>query len=112
MSIAITAIAAILVGLFLFALVLPNLSRILIARVDKSKRMNIFQKRKIINALEWIADGPVGKPRQKGTALLSISYFVLLGIQHYFLYMGNAAGARIIVAGMFFMLVIHVLISE
>ena len=76
--------------------------------VEKSAGMDRFQKLRVINVLENIHSAPPQNQANKNTQVLSITFLVLLGLQHYFLFTGNGGGAQIVVIGMFAMLAVHI----
>lgn len=107
MAILMTSIAATAVGIGLFWFVLPHIALWLTKVVEKSDRIDRFQKLRMINVLETIHSGPPEKNVNQGTRFLSITFIALLGLQHYFLFTGNGGGAQIVVIGMFAMLAVH-----
>ncbi len=99
---------AAVVGIALFWFVLPQTALWLTKVVQNSVRMDDFQKLRIINALETVHSGPAQNGVKNGSQFLMVSFFVLLAIQHYLLYIGNGSSAQIIVIGMFVLLAVHV----
>jgi hypothetical protein len=108
MSIVITPIVAAVVGLLLMIVVIPKISKLLIRRVENNPGISTFQKFKLVNFLEMLAEGSPGS-RTKGASFLSLFFLFMLALQHFFLYIGNGTGAKMIVTGMFVMLVIYLL---
>ncbi len=103
------SLIAFLVGLLLFLVVIPRLSLLLSSRIRTSRRFDDFQKIKLLNFLDELHDDRLSKRSQGSVNLLSVYLFVLLGFQHYFLFTGRGFMAGMMVAGMFALLIAHVL---
>lgn len=102
------SLGAAVVGIALFWFVLPHTALWLTKVVENSVRMDYFQKLRIINVLEVIHSGPSENKAKNSSPFLMVSFFVLLGLQHYFLYTGNGSSAQIVIIGMFVLLAVHV----
>jgi ABC-type multidrug transport system permease subunit len=109
MTVTITLIAATLMGAFLLAFAIPRTGLWLANRVENSKKMDEWQKRRLANVFVEVGSTPlINRKGNKTEIFLSIFLLVLLGVQHYFLYVGNTSEARMVVIGMFFMLAVFV----
>ncbi|MEJ2708430.1 MAG: hypothetical protein P8074_12515 [Anaerolineales bacterium] len=108
MSVVITPIVAAVVGLLLMIVVIPKVSKLLIQRVENNPSMSTFQKFRLVNFLETLANGSPSS-HTRGASFLSLFFLFLIGLQHFFLYIGNGTGAKMIVVGMFVMLVVYLL---
>ncbi|MGE5224302.1 MAG: hypothetical protein ACM3PY_17840 [Omnitrophica WOR_2 bacterium] len=69
----------------------------------------MFEKIRIANLLDQIKDGQFRSKSQQSVRFLSLSFLALLGMQHYFLIIKHGTEAKIIVGGMFLLLITHIL---
>ncbi len=99
---------ALIFGAVLFLFVLPKLFSWLSMIIQKSKKLDIYQKARLEDFLGSISS-ELPAEKQQTTKVLSVFFFLLVALQHYLLFISNGVGARIILVGMFIMLAAHYL---
>lgn len=108
MQIATTLVLATVTGLFLFMFVIPQTTVWLAGRVKKTPRLSFFQKIRLLNMLEQVVNS-LSLKSLRGISSLVLVFVALIGLQHYFLLIGNGDGAKIIVTGMFVLVLVDTL---
>lgn len=104
MQVATTFVMATIVGLFLFMFVVPQTSVWLAGWVKKTRRLGFLQKIRLLNLLERVS-AYFSLKGLRQSSFLAIVFLAMIGIQQYFLFVGNDAGAKIIVTGMFVLVI-------
>ena len=107
----ITLIAGSLVGIFLFAFLLPRLRIRLFQKVQKTEQLDEIIKDNLLALLQPAGDTKKG-PGRTSDWMLPLIFFLLLGMEITSLYLNFRPGAILPLIGMFVMLAVHVLTDD